>query len=57
MAFAQLSDRLFKANKFIQSHDFNDYDSYGVMIDVNNMYGGILEKFPLRWTISVECKL
>ena len=41
--------RIFTANnKSVGSHDFHDFDSYGLLIDANNLDGGIVEKFPKR---------
>ena len=40
--------KFFKANnRYVAEHNHNDYDTYGVLLDANNLYGGIMEKFPL----------
>ena len=40
--------RFFKANnRYVAQHNYNDYNTYGVLLDANNLYGGIMEKFPL----------
>ena len=40
--------RFFKANnRYVTQHNNNDYNTYGVLLDANNLYGGIMEKFPL----------
>ena len=40
--------RFFKENnRYVTQHNYNDYNTYGVLLDANNLYGGIMEKFPL----------
>ena len=40
--------RFFKANnQYLDNCDYYDLDTYGVLLDANNLYGGIMEKFPL----------
>ena len=40
--------RYLKANNpYLQSFDPNKEETYGVLVDANNLYGGIMEKFPL----------
>ena len=37
--------KFFKANnRYVAEHN---YTTYGVLLDANNLYGGIMEKFPL----------
>ena len=37
--------KFFKANnRYVAEHNYN---TYGVLLDANNLYGGIMEKFPL----------
>ena len=41
-------ERFFKANnRYVPEHNYNEYDTYGVLLDANNLYGGVMEKFPL----------
>ena len=43
--------RLFKANnKYLDNHKNGDYDTYGVLLDANNLCGGVMEKLPLPLT-------
>ena len=40
--------KFFKANnRYVAEHNYNNYNTYGVLLDANNLYGGIMEKFPL----------
>ena len=40
--------KFFKANnRYVAEHNFNNYNTYGVLLDANNLFGGIMEKFPL----------
>ena len=40
--------RLFKANnRHLDDHNNGEYDTYGVLLDANNLYGGVMEKLPL----------
>ena len=40
--------RFFKANNpYLESFDSTKEETYGVLMDANNLYGGIMEKFPL----------
>ena len=40
--------RLFKANnRYLDDHNTGEYDTYGVLLDANNLYGGVMEKLPL----------
>ena len=40
--------KLFKANnRYVADHKYNDYSTYGVLLDANVLYGGIIENFPL----------
>ena len=42
------STKFFKANnRYVKEHNYYDYETYGVLLDANNFYGGIMEKFPL----------
>ena len=37
--------KFFKANnRYVAEHNYN---TYGVLLDANNLYGGVMEKFPL----------
>ena len=39
--------RFFKANnRYVAEHNYNDYNTYGVLLDANNLYGGVMEKLP-----------
>ena len=41
-------NRFFKANnRYVTQHNYNDYNTYGVLLDTNNLCWGITEKFPL----------
>ena len=46
---ASVFDKMFfKANnRYVTDHNYNDYNTYGVLLDSNSLYGGIMEKFPL----------
>ena len=40
--------RLFKANNiYLDDYNNGDYDTYGVFLDANILYGGVKEKQPL----------
>ena len=40
--------KFFKANnRYVTEHNYNNYNTYGVLLDANNLNGGILEKFLL----------
>ena len=40
--------KFFKANnRYVAEHNYNNYNTYEVLLDANNLYGGIMEKFPL----------
>ena len=40
--------KFFKANnRYVTDHNYNDYNTYGVLLDANNLYGGVMEKLPL----------
>ena len=41
--------RFFKANnKYVPKQNYNEYDTYDVLLDANNLYDGVREKFHLR---------
>ena len=40
-------------NKYFPTHDPSAKQTFGFFIDVNNLYGGIMEKFPLPLKNSV----
>ena len=33
-------------NKYLDNYDPTQVETYGILIDANNLYGGIMEKFP-----------
>ena len=40
--------KFFKANnRYLTDHNYNDYNTYGVLSNANNLYGGVNEKLPL----------
>ena len=40
--------KFFKANnRYVTDHNYNNYNTYGVLLDANNLYGGVMEKLPL----------
>ena len=42
------SQRLFNAsNKYLENFDESTENTFGFMIDANNLYGGVMQKFPL----------
>ena len=34
-------------NNYVTDHNYNELNTYGVLLDLNNLYGGIMEKVPL----------
>ena len=34
-------------NKYLDNYDPTQEETYGILVDANNLYGGIMEKFPL----------
>ena len=45
---ASVFDKFFKANnRYVTDHNYNDYNTYGVLLDANNLFGGVMEKLPL----------
>ena len=46
VAFA-FDKKYLKANKmYVTEQNYKDYNTYGVLLDANSLYGGIMEKFP-----------
>ena len=40
--------KFFKANnRYVAENNYNNYNTYGVPLDANNLYEDIMEKFPL----------
>ena len=45
---ASVFDKFFKANnRYVTENNYNDSNTYGVLLDANNLYGGVMEKLPL----------
>ena len=41
-------NQFFKANNlYVTDHNYNYYNTYGVLLDANNLYGSCMEKLPL----------
>ena len=40
--------RYFEVNsRYVAQHKYNDYNTYGILLDANNLYMSIIENFPL----------